>query len=280
MGFTSFKRRLCVLLIIPLVGGVSLNCADEWVLPPNHAVVDPHGALRRQITVDGRAVECWVMRSPAAKSREPEAFVLFFVGKGGRVDEWVGAVAGSWGDRPVEVWGTNYPGSGGSEGPPSLARVGPDSAAAYDAMRQAAGTRPIFIHAGSFGTTAALCVAARRPVAGLVLQNPPPLKQLILGRYGWWNLWLVAGPVAMRIPSDLDSIENARRATAPAIFLLSGADTVIPPKYHHMVVDVYAGPKRVIDIPGAGHDDALPHEAAEALSRDRDWLWQLGRPRS
>ena len=49
-------------------------------------------------------------------------------------------------------------------------------------------------------------VAANRPVAAIVLQNPPPLRQLILGHYGWWNLWLIATPVALGVPSELDSL--------------------------------------------------------------------------
>jgi hypothetical protein len=40
-------------------------------------------------------------------------------------------------------------------------------------------------------------VAANRPCAGLVLTNPPPLRNMILQRFGWWNLWLLATPVAL-----------------------------------------------------------------------------------
>jgi len=32
--------------------------------------------------------------------------------------------------------------------------------------------------------------------ADLILTNPPPLRQLIMGHYGWWNLWLAAAPQA------------------------------------------------------------------------------------
>lgn len=168
----------------------------------------------------------------------------------------------------------NYPGSGGSDGPARLARVGTDAVAAFDAAKRAAGRRPVFIWAGSFGTTAALHVAARRPVDGMFLQNPRPLRQLILGSYGLWNLWLLAGPAALQIPSDLDSIANARKATAPVVFTLSLADEVIPDRYHRMVVDAYAGPKRVIEMPGARHDDPLTREAAQQFNEGIDWVWK------
>lgn len=236
---------------------------------------DLAGATPRVVRVNDHAVECAVARSPGAAGagHEPQAFVLFFVGKGDRGDRWTSAVAGAWGARPVEVWGMNYPGFGATDGPPRLDRVVPDALGVYDAVRQSAGTRPIFVHGGSFGTTVALAVAARRPVAGLVLQNPPPLRQLVTGHYGWWNLWLVAGPVSRQIPHDLDSLDNAARVAAPAVFLSSGADETIPPEYHRRVMKAYAGPKHLIDIPGARHSDPLPREAAAQLDREIDWLW-------
>ena len=191
-------------------------------------------ARRETIRVDGRSLEYWVSRYPSAASLEPRAFVLFFIGKSARADAWIEQIAKAWDPWPVEVWGMNYPGSGASDGPVRMAQVSPDALALFDAAKTVAGHRPIFLQGGSFGTTAALSVAARRPVAGLVLQNPPPLRQLIVGQYGWWNLWLAAGPIAAQVPADLDSIDNASHCTAPAVFILAGADQLIPPRYHDM----------------------------------------------
>jgi hypothetical protein len=264
---------LCI--VLPLASLISLGCADHIILGENHDTVDPGAAKATVLHANGRAIECWRARSPGvADGREPEAYVLFFVGKADRADRWINAVAGAWGNRPVEVWGMNYPGSGGSDGSAKLQNVASSALAEYDAVKQIAGSRPIFIHAGSFGTTAAIYVAANRPIAGMVLQNPAPLKQLIMGNYGWWNLWILAGPVASRVPAELDSVSNAARCKASAVFISAGADWVIPPSYHKLVIDAYAGEKRVIDMPGMGHDSPLTREAAEALAKDMDWLWQ------
>lgn len=274
-GAGSVLPRFAAAMLLLLLACCACGCADDsLVLSPNHEAIDPGTATRRVVHVNGRAVECWVARSPGARRDGPRAFVMLFPGKGDRADRWTAAVARSWGDLPVEMWGLNYPGSGGSDGPVRLRLVVPDAQAVFDAMHKTAPGRPVFLYAGSFGTAVALGLAARRPVAGLILQNPVPLRQLIMGRYGWWNLWLLASPVAASIPPDLDSIANAHRVTAPAVFLLADRDEVIPPRYHQMVVDAYAGPKRVIPLPGARHNDPLTREAAEALARDRTWLWQ------
>ena len=155
--------------------------------------------------------------------------MLFFPGKGSRAEAWTGMVAEAWGERAVEVWGMNWPGFGGTTGPARLDRVGPTAVRAYDAVAREARGRPVFLQAASFGTAAALRVAAERPgVAGAVLHKPPPLRELILGGYGWWNLWLFAGPIARKVPADLDSLANGARAKAPAVFLVHGADGIIP----------------------------------------------------
>lgn len=271
------RVALRTLIVAAVVSTIAFGCANRLILGENHETeVDPAGARPTIVPCGDHNVECWIARSPGATGgHEPEAFVLFFVGKAERADRWVSAVAGAWKDKPVEVWGMNYPGCGGSDGPAQLTEVPPTALATYDALHKVAGTRPIYVHAGSFGTTVGLYLAAHRPVAGLVLQNPPPLRQLVLGYYGWWNLWVAAGPIAMRIPTELDSLANAPHVSAPAVFISAGNDGIIPARYHRQVIEAYAGPKRVIEMPGAGHDTPLTREAAEAFSHDLDWMWRV-----
>jgi hypothetical protein len=269
-----FRLCLTLCILLPTASLIAFGCADRIILGENHETIDPAGARQAIVHANGQAIEYWKIRSTGATDgREVEGYVLFFVGKADRADRWLTAVAGAWGDRPVEVWGMNYPGSGGSDGPAKLSAVGPAALAVYDEAKRAAGSKPIFIHAGSFGTTAGIYVAAHRPVAGLVLQNPAPLRRLITGYYGWWNLWLLAGPVASRVPPELDSLANGAHCTAPAVFISANDDSIIPADYHKLVIDAYAGPKRVINMPG-GHDSPLTHEASVKLAEDMDWLWQ------
>lgn len=274
------KRILLGILLLAYATFAATGCgADRLVLGEAHQTLDPRGATRRTLkTADGRAIEYYVARSPGARqSGEPVAFVLYFTGKASLVEEWITPVADSWGDRPIEMWGMNYPGSGGSDGPAKLDRVVPNALALYDACHAAAGDRPIFVNGVSFGSTAALAVAARRPVAGVILKNPPALRELILGSYGWWNLWLAAGPIARAIPDDLDALANAAKSTAPALILSAGADWKVPPQYHERVIAAYTGPKDVIRLPNAGHDDPLTPDAAQQFDTDITHLWQLAK---
>jgi hypothetical protein len=253
------------------------SCVDHLVLHPSSDPVPVPGGSKITLTPapdQTGEVEVWSLRTAAvAPTTQPKAFVLAFIGNADRAEYAVQRNAEDWADRPVEVWAVNYPGYGGSTGPARLAAIGPAVLAAYDSLHAVAGSRPIFLSGMSLGTAAALHVAANRPVAGLVLQNPPPLRKLILERYGWWNLWLAAGPAALHIPSDLDSLANARRTTAPGVFLLAQEDEIVPPRFARAVADAFAGEKRLIPLPGANHNDA-PAPAQEAeLHAAIGWLY-------
>jgi len=246
---------------------------DHLILFPSTNRIEPRGAVRKAVPFENGELEIWTAKSPLAQhSGHVDAYILRFYGNADRADGWVSADASSWTDRAIEIWGMNYPGFGGSSGPAKLSRVAPAGITAFDALQREAGNRSILLFGTSLGTTAALHVAANRPVAGLILQNPPAMRQMILQRFGWWNLWLIAGPVAMQVPRDLDSVANAKAIHQPAIFLLAEKDEVVPPHYQRLVVEAYAGEKRQIIARGAGHNSPIEGKALDDLHQDIDWL--------
>jgi pimeloyl-ACP methyl ester carboxylesterase len=251
------------------------HLADHLILFPSRAPINSGGAVRKMIPFENGQLELWIAQSQRARfNGSADAYVLRFYGNADRAERWPAEEAEMWNGRAVEIWGMNYPGFGGSTGPARLSKIGPAAAAAFDELKIHAGDRPTVVFGTSIGATAALHVAASRKagVSGLILQNPPPLRELILRRFGWWNLWLLAGPVALQIPKDLDSIANAKSINVPAIFLLAEKDEVVPPRYHRLVVDAYAGEKRVISLRGAHHNDPIEGTALADLNKALDWL--------
>jgi len=249
---------------------------DGLILFPTTDRLNAGPALRKPIPFEGGELEIWTARSRIAEARgASEVYILRFYGNADRADRWAAEEAEMWNDRAVEVWGMNYPGFGGSTGPARLARLGPAAITAFDALKAVAGERPIVVFGASLGTTTALHIAAQRKVAGLILHNPVALRQIILRQFGWWNLWLFAGPMAKKIPSDLDSIANAKAARTPAIFLLAERDEVIAPKFQRLVVEAYAGEKRVIALAGAGHNDPVEGASIANFHDALDWLLPL-----
>src|SRR5688572_19878411 len=178
------------------------GCADTLILPPTPPPYYAQGTNRRTFVRDGFHLEAFTARPPASANEPPRAYVLRFTG--GDASGSAAFTATRSNPRPVEVWVVNYPGYGASAGPRKLRTLAPAALAAFDQLKSIAGDHPIFLEGFSLGTVPALAVAARRPVAGVVLQNPPPLRELILDRHGWWNLWMLAGPIALQIPPELD----------------------------------------------------------------------------
>jgi uncharacterized protein len=246
---------------------------DHLILFPTRAPIDAGEAIRKAIPFQNGELELWTAIShPAQQNGRVDTYILRFYGNADRAERWVAAEANAWNDRAVEIWGMNYPGFGGSTGPSRLSRIGPAVLAAFDELQRRANSQPIVLYGASLGACGALHIAAHRPVAGLILHNPPPLRQMILRQFGWWNLWLLAGPIALQIPRDLDSVENAREIHAPAIFLLAERDEVVAPRFHRLVVDAYAGEKRIIRLAGAYHNDPIEGRALSDLNSALDWL--------
>ncbi len=264
-----------LLVIVAVYFAVILfdHLPDHLILFPTRAPIDAGNGARKAVPFQNGELEVWTAKSRRAEQQgRADIFILRFYGNADRADRWAAAEAELWSDRAVEIWGMNYPGFGGSTGPARLSRIGPAAVATFDELRHQAAGRPIVPFGASIGATAALYVAAHRPVAGLILHNPPPLREMILRQFGWWNLWLLAGPIALQIPRDLDSIENAKAIHAPAIFLLAQRDEVVAPRFHRLVVNAYAGEKRVIELHGAYHNDPIQGAALTDLNDTLGWL--------
>jgi pimeloyl-ACP methyl ester carboxylesterase len=259
----------CVALTLSFATG----CADRLILyPPSDAKAGP-GVERRTLERAGKTIEIFTARSGGAKDVEPRAFMLEFTGNATRAEFIVAYVASRWQQRPVETWVVNYPGYGGSTGPARLRDIPPTALAAYDELRAVAGDRPIIVAGQSLGSVAALYVAAHRPVAGTIIQNAPPLPDVIWGHYGWWNLWLLATPVALQIPRDMNSLINAKHAITPALIVISGADRTVPARFQRKVADAYAGEKRLMVRADADHNTPLSDADEVRFREGLYWLF-------
>ena len=255
-------RRSYVLALAFAVSLASLGCnlADTFLMWPPSGPAGATGATRRVVSSNGKDVEIWTTPTHGKAT----AYVLRFYGNADRAEWHVAEEAARY--PGLEVWGVNYPGYGGSAGPATLRGAAAAALAAYDALAAEAQGAPIFAFGTSLGTTTALYVGANRSVRGLFLENPPPLRELVLGEYGWWNLWLVASWTAVQVPLELDSVQNARDCHAPAIFVMAERDEIVPPQYQQRIVRAHAGPKEVIVVHGGTHNSGASAETEQKIA--------------
>lgn len=195
------------------------------------------------------------LRGWAAPARGRQGPVLlYFGGNGEEVSGSVSAFSTVTGCRVVSL---NYRGYGLSGGAPSEAALYADALALYDALR-AEGVAPerIIAVGRSLGSGVAVYLAARRPVAGVILITPyDSMVRVAQHHYPYLAVSLL---LRHRFPS----IRRAPALTVPALFLVAEQDEVIPPIYAHRLYQAWGGPKAEVIIPGGNHN---------ALETDAYW---------
>ncbi|MEM7152393.1 MAG: alpha/beta hydrolase [Myxococcota bacterium] len=277
------RHRILVALVLGL-GTAAPGCNNRLFLHPSH---DPVATAAERVEIgtmhrrlEGRPLEAFY-REYGTQGRPPGVFVLAFTGNAGRAERLVDAVPrvlSPWNEQGMAVLAVNYPGFGSmpEPGPANLRRLGVAAEEAYAyAVERAAGA-PIVIYGISMGTTAALHIAAshpEQPPAGLVLDRGPNIPRIVMGRFGWWNLWLAAGPVTLSLPRSVWSRGNARRIDdVPAVFVLGTTDTLVTPRNGGSVIAKYDAPHRVVQL-DIGHNTSVTADEHPGLVEGLTWLW-------
>jgi pimeloyl-ACP methyl ester carboxylesterase len=174
--------------------------------------------------------------------------VLYFGGNAEEVSwmlEEVGAPLRS--PTPGAGWLlVDYRGYGASEGAPSEKALIADALGWYDSV--AATNKTSYVFGRSLGSGVAVQLAAARPVAGLVLVTPFDSLTAVAKRHYWFL------PVDWLLKHRFDSIGLAPRLATPLLCLAAARDEIVPVAHARRLYDAWAGPKRWVDLAGAGHN--------------------------
>jgi len=248
---------------------------DRIILEPSRReIAVPH--KRRVLLSHGDGhLEVWVHRAGLdAETRDPDLYVLKFPGTASRAEDSTDLVDNCWPDLSVEVWAVNPPGYGGSSGTASLRNIPSMAGRALDELKLHTSGRPLVVAGGSLGCVSALYLAARHDVDGVLVQNPPALREVIQAQSGWWHVAWARAAITRQIPELLDSIRNAAETRVPGVFLVARQDRIVPAMCQQQIIDAYAGPKRVLDRHEADHDTPLHEGDVQQLRALAAWLKQ------
>ncbi|MDQ7832917.1 MAG: alpha/beta fold hydrolase [Desulfovibrionaceae bacterium] len=155
----------------------------------------------------------------------------------------------------------NYRGYGASTGKATETSVKADALAVYDALTTRFPDTPIAVMGRSIGTGVAAHVAARRPVAAVVLVTPYD-SILAVGQAAHPLL-----PVKLLLRQPFDVLPDAAAVTAPTLFITAGNDTLIPESHAQALAAVWAGPKDFRRLAG-GHNSILDNPDYWPFIRD------------
>jgi fermentation-respiration switch protein FrsA (DUF1100 family) len=233
---------------------IYMNDASE--LSPQAAGL-PDTQVHRLTTSDGVSIIAWLT------ARKGDRLAIYFHGNGGSLG-WRGDRIAQLASLDLTVLSVDYRGFGGSGGSPSGPGLIADAEAAY-AFAQTLGYNPsqIVLYGESLGTGVALGLAARQPVAAVVLDSPfSSIGDVAADRY-----WMF--PVRWLLTEPFRSEETIGRVTSPILMLHGIEDAVVPIRFGRRLAEK-AGPSATfIAFPGVGH---LALDAPEALDAMRNWL--------
>jgi pimeloyl-ACP methyl ester carboxylesterase len=245
VGLWAFQRRL---IFFPAAG-----------LPPLAEVL-PGAQDVRLTTSDGLTLGAWLVppRGPG-----PYAVVLVAGGNAGnRADR--ASLAAALAEAGMAVLLVDYRGYGGNPGSPSEAGLAQDIRAAHRFLTeelQVPAERLIYF-GESLGAAVVTELATEHPPGGLLLRSPF-VDLAAVGREHYPVL-----PVALLLRDRFPVAENLGRVTAPTTVVLGTADTVVPPGQSREVAR--ANHARLVEIPGAGHNDRVLLDGPDLIAAARD----------
>lgn len=155
----------------------------------------------------------------------------------------------------LDVIVLEYPGYGARDGKPSMSNW---LAAGEEAFALLPKDQPTYLVSESLGTGVAAHLARLHPkeIAGMAMFVPydslPSLAQSKM-------------PLLLPYFFLVDRFQPAdwmKDYRGPVKFIVAGSDEIIPPKFGQRLHDSYAGPKQLLVIPGAAHNEAAGQSPA------------------
>ncbi len=252
-------------IALGLALGYTLLVALAWLLQerlafpaPRAPVPDPRrlgiprGERIELALGDGQRLVGWYLGAPAGSAGSAETAgpgLLWFYGNGENIAA-LAPVLREFQPPGTALLAIDYPGYGGSSGRATEAALYRAADAAYAALQRRRGVDPkrIYVYGRSLGSAVATYLAARHPVAGLILESPFTNARAMARRlYGLLPTFI------LRL--SLDNLANVRRVRCPVLVFHGTADRLVPTAMGFAVAAAAPGPVEVVLIHGAGHND-------------------------
>lgn len=248
------KMLLAITLLIAGLLALLVYNADSVIFQPHPSSYKDSTDILKITSANGNRISAIYLLNPAAR------FTLL-VSHGNAEDigddrYWLEDLH----QAGFSVLAYDYQGYGTSQGKPGEKVLYQDEIAAYDFLTTNLKVPPerIIVLGRSVGSGPAVHLAARRPVAGLVLQSP----------------FLSAFRVLIRIPLPFDKFPNykdIRRVRCPLLIIHGARDTIIEPSHGQKLYELANQPRQFLAIEDAGHNDLEMVAGAAYLNALRDF---------
>lgn len=218
-------------------------------------------------TEDGVRIHGWYAKAQEAESKADATApgILFFHGNGGNLTDRIEKLRLLTG-LSADVFILDYRGYGKSEGRPDEAGIYRDGEAAYDHLTDERSVVPerIILYGESLGGAVACELASRHAVGGVILESTFTRASDLARKV------LPLLPPQLYLKTRFDNLRKIARITAPVLILHGAQDTTVPPEHSQRLYAAANEPKKLVLIPGAGHNDICvlaEEEYTKAIAR-------------
>lgn len=228
----------------------------------------PHASSVTFATADGLTLRGWFVPS----TRTPARFtVLVFNGNAGN-RAFRAPLARALQALGLHVLVFDYRGYGDNPGTPTEAGLMADAHSAREYLRGRPDVDPARIVAfgESLGAGVAVRLAAEQPLAALVLRSPFT-SMTDLGQLHYPLL-----PVRWLLRDRYSSIDRIRQVSCPVLVIAGDRDTIVPPDQSRRIYEAAIGPRTLVMLPGADHNDEALLAGREMIEAIDEFLQQVG----
>jgi fermentation-respiration switch protein FrsA (DUF1100 family) len=213
----------------------------------------------RLLTEDGLELGAWFARAAAEPAR---GTLIVFNGNAGN-RSYRGTLGSRFVQAGFSVLLFDYRGYGGNPGAPSEEGLAADARAAfrYVTSRADVDSSRVMYFGESLGAGVAVALAIEQPPAALILRSPFS-SAVDVARFHY--PWL---PVGWILKDQFPSIERMPRITSPALFIAGDDDRIVPVSQTRALFEAAGGPKELLIIHGADHNDEALAEGPPMIAR-------------
>ncbi|SOE01478.1 alpha/beta hydrolase [Blastococcus haudaquaticus] len=251
---TAFVVVGVVVVVLALITGLLWGFQRKLVYLPDAGPVGSADALvpgARDVvlrTSDGLDLAAWHV-----PGRSPDLVTVLVANGNGGHRGMRAPLARALSAEGLGVLLFDYRGYGGNPGDPTEDGLARDVRAARSYLVEEAGVRPdrLLYFGESLGAAVVTELATEHPPAGLVLRSPfVDLASVAAVHYPLL-------PVRFLLWDRFPVAERVARVDVPTTVVLGAGDTIVPPEQSRAVADAAAELHRLVEVPGADHNDPV-----------------------
>ena len=200
---------------------------------------------------------------PAQKT-EPIGTIVHFHGNAQNISAHIATI--SWlPEKGFNIFTFDYRGFGKSEGNPTITGVHADGIAAIETAIEQWGEKQggVLVIGQSLGASVAITSSAKIDgdgVTGIIAENPFESYRGIARDTlsSFWLTWPVQHPLSWLVNDDYAPRDYLYRLeSTPVLYLISGADEIVPPSHGKSLYERTEGPRHLWVVEGARHYQAM-----------------------